>query len=48
MIDSLYPYTKDGTHGSFFKSGNSDASFEEILVVFELEEVVNDESLLAN
>ena len=47
MADSLYPYTKDGIHGRFFKSGNSEASFKEMLTVFELEELVNDEPLLA-
>lgn len=46
MADSLYPYTKDGIHGRFFSSG-SEASFKEMLTVFELEELVNDEPLLA-
>ena len=47
MADSLYPYTEDGIHGRFFKQGNSDATFKEMLTVFELEELVNDEPLLA-
>jgi type-IV secretion system protein TraC len=46
MADSLYPYTKDGIHGRFFSSG-SEATFKEMLTVFELEELVNDEPLLA-
>ena len=46
MADSLYPYTEDGIHGRFFKQGK-EASFKEILTVFELEELVNDEPLLA-
>ena len=47
MADSLYPYTEEGIHGRFFQSGNSDATFKEMLTVFELEELVNDEPLLA-
>ena len=47
MADSLYPYTEEGIHGRFFKQGNSDATFKEMLTVFELEELVNDEPLLA-
>jgi conjugal transfer ATP-binding protein TraC len=46
MADSLYPYTQDGIHGKFFSSGQ-EASFKEMLTVFELEELVNDEPLLA-
>lgn len=46
MADSLYPYTKDGIHGRFFSAG-AEASFKEMLTVFELEELVNDEPLLA-
>lgn len=46
MADSLYPYTSDGIHGRFFSAG-SEASFKEMLTVFELEELVNDEPLLA-
>lgn len=46
MADSLYPYTEDGIHGRFFSSGQ-EASFKEMLTVFELEELVNDEPLLA-
>ena len=46
MADSLYPYTEGGIHARFFASGE-EASFKEILTVFELEELVNDEPLLA-
>jgi hypothetical protein len=46
MSDSLYPYTENGIHGRFFSSG-SEASFHEMLTVFEFEELVNDEPLLA-
>jgi conjugal transfer ATP-binding protein TraC len=46
MADSLYPYTEDGIHGRFFSSGK-EATFKEMLTVFELEELVNDEPLLA-
>lgn len=46
MSDSLYPYTENGIHGRFFSSG-SEASFQEMLTVFEFEELVNDEPLLA-
>lgn len=46
MADSLYPYTKDGIHGRFFSAG-SEGTFKEMLTVFELEELVNDEPLLA-
>jgi conjugal transfer ATP-binding protein TraC len=46
MADSLYPYTEDGIHGRFFKQGK-EASFKEMLTIFELEELVNDEPLLA-
>lgn len=46
MADSLYPYTEAGIHGRFFSSGKA-ASFKEMLTVFELEELVNDEPLLA-
>nr|BCL66183.1 hypothetical protein [Volvox reticuliferus] len=43
MADSLYPYTKDGR----FISAGSEGTFKEMLTVFELEELVNDEPLLA-
>ena len=46
MADSLYPYTEGGIHGRFFGAGE-EASFKEMLTVFELEELVNDEALLA-
>lgn len=46
MADSLYPYTEGGIHGRFFAAGES-ASFKEMLTVFELEELVNDEPLLS-
>ncbi len=46
MADSLYPYTENGIHGRFFSDGR-EASFQEMLTVFELEELVNDEPLLA-
>lgn len=46
MADSLYPYTKDGIHGRFFSEGG-EASFRKMLTVFELEEMVNDQPLLA-
>ena len=46
MADSLYPYTEQGIHGRFFSAG-AEASFKEMLTVFELEELVNDEPLLA-
>ncbi len=46
MADSLYPYTVYGTNGRFFKSGG-EASFRNNLTVFELEELKNDEPLLA-
>jgi type-IV secretion system protein TraC len=46
MADALYPYTESGIHGRFFSSG-AEASFKEMLTIFELEELVNDEPLLA-
>jgi hypothetical protein len=46
MADSLYPYTTDGIHGKFFKSGE-ETDFKNNLTVFELEELKNDEPLLA-
>jgi type-IV secretion system protein TraC len=46
MADSLYPYTENGIHGRFFTSGK-EASFKQMLTLFELEELVNDEPLLA-
>jgi type-IV secretion system protein TraC len=46
LADSLYPYTESGIHGRFFKAGN-EASFTEMLTIFEFEELVNDEPLLA-
>lgn len=46
MADSLYPYTEDGIHSKFFTAGK-EASFKEMLTLFELEELVNDEPLLA-
>jgi len=46
FADCLYPYTEEGTHGRFFASG-ADASFKKMLTVFELEELKNDEPLLA-
>ena len=47
MADSLYSYTEDGIHGRFFKASNNTTTFKEMLTVFELEELVNDEPLLA-
>lgn len=46
MSDSLYPYTEQGIHGRYFKSGK-EASFKELLTLFELEEIKDDEPLLA-
>lgn len=46
MADSMYSYTADGISAKFFKSGE-EASFKKNLTVFELEELVNDEPLLA-
>lgn len=46
LADSLYPYTEDGIHGRFFKAGN-EAKFNSMLTIFEFEELVNDEALLA-
>lgn len=46
LADSLYPYTEQGVHGRFFKSGRA-ASFDKALTVFEFEELVNDAPLLA-
>jgi type IV secretory pathway VirB4 component len=46
MSDSLYPYTEQGIHGRYFKSGK-EASFKEMLTLFELEEIKDDEPLLA-
>ena len=47
MADSLYSYTEEGIHGRFFKASNNATTFKEMLTVFELEELVNDEPLLA-
>lgn len=47
MADSLYSYTEGGIHGRFFKASDKTATFKEMLTVFELEELVNEESLLA-
>ena len=54
MADSLYPYTEDGIHSKFFASGNGvageerkEATFDKLLTIFELEELKNDEPLLA-
>lgn len=46
LADSLYPYTEEGIHGRFFSTGK-EATFKEMLTVFELEELVNDTPLLA-
>ena len=46
MADSLYPYTENGIHGRYFKAGK-EASFKEMLTVFEFEEIKDDEPLLA-
>ncbi len=46
MADSLYPYTENGIHGRYFKAGE-EASFKEMLTVFEFEEIKDDEPLLA-
>lgn len=46
LADSLYPYTEQGVHGRFFKSGQA-ANFDKALTVFEFEELVNDAPLLA-
>ena len=46
LADNLFPYTEGGIHGRFFSSGE-EASFKSPLTVFELEELVNDEALLA-
>jgi conjugal transfer ATP-binding protein TraC len=46
FADCLYPYTEEGTHGRFFASGTN-ANFKSALTVFELEELKNDEPLLA-
>ena len=45
IADSLYPYTENGIHGKFFKSGTN-VNFQKMLTVFELEELVNDKPLL--
>jgi conjugal transfer ATP-binding protein TraC len=47
MADSLYSYTEEGIHGRFFKASSKTATFKEMLTIFELEELVNDEPLLA-
>jgi conjugal transfer ATP-binding protein TraC len=47
MADSIYSYTEEGMHARFFRSGQKDATFKEMLTVFELEELVDDEPLLA-
>lgn len=46
FADSLYPFTSDGIHGRYFKSGN-EASFKAPLTVFEFEEIKDDRPLLA-
>lgn len=46
FADCLYPYTEEGTHGRFFSNG-ANATFKRALTVFELEELKNDEPLLA-
>ncbi|MCP3848685.1 MAG: TraC family protein [Gammaproteobacteria bacterium] len=46
MANSLYPYTEQGVHGRFFKAGKS-ASFKELMTVFELDAIKDDEPLLA-
>lgn len=46
LSETLYPYTESGVHGRFFKSGSS-ATFENILTIFEFEEVKNDPVLLS-
>lgn len=46
LADHLYPYTEEGIHGRFFAAGE-EASFKKSLTVFELEELVNDQPLLA-
>lgn len=46
LAETLYPYTEKGIHGRFFKAGKV-ASFQEMLTLFEFEEVKNDEVLLA-
>lgn len=46
LADSLYPYTEEGIHGRFFKAG-SEATFNSMVTIFEFEELVNDEPLLA-
>ncbi|NRB10868.1 MAG: TraC family protein [Rickettsiaceae bacterium] len=46
MSNSLYPYTEQGVHGRFFKAGKS-ASFKELMTVFELDAIKDDEPLLS-
>ena len=45
IADSLYPYTENGMHGRFFARGD-EASFKELLTVFELEDIKADENLV--
>ena len=45
MADSLYPYTEEGLHGRFFAKGH-EANFQELLTVFELEDIKSDENLV--
>lgn len=47
LADSLYSYTEEGIHGRFFSNSGKAATFKEMLTIFELEELVNDEPLLA-
>ncbi|WP_375326249.1 TraC family protein [Candidatus Tisiphia endosymbiont of Nemotelus uliginosus] len=46
LAETLYPYTEKGVHGKFFARSKA-ASFQELLTVFEFEEVKNDPVLLA-
>ncbi len=46
MANSLYPYSKKGVHGRFFKAGKT-ATFKEAMTVLEFETVANDEALMS-
>lgn len=46
LSGTLYPYSEEGVHGRYFKSGKT-ASFKEIMTIFEFEEIKNDPVLLS-
>ncbi|NRB10192.1 MAG: TraC family protein [Rickettsiaceae bacterium] len=46
IAETLYAYSENGVHGRFFKAGK-EASFKEMMTVFEFEEIKEDKSLLS-